>query len=116
MLDNWKYRQTTIQRILHEHFRLQKGTVTFKGIGNGSTTLTFIYQISKAVKVYLLQYRLEDEDLAAFAACHVTCLIIDGIKRRIPSLWNVNVSIMSIIVLLTVYDNKSVNAISQFHI
>ena len=83
--------QTTIQSIIHEHFCLQKGTVmsVFKGIGTGC--ITFIYQISNAVKVYLLQYKLEDEDLAAFAAYSVTCLIIDGVKRRIPSQWNAKV-------------------------
>jgi len=81
--------QAAIQNIILEHFRLQKGTIVFKGAGEGC--ITFMYQISKAAKMYLQQYRLEDKDIAAFAAFNVTCLIIDGTKRMIPSLWSMKV-------------------------
>ena len=74
--------KAVVQNVIHEHFHLQKGTIIFKGIMTAS--IIFVYQISADVRSYLLQYLLEDRDLAALAAHKITHVIIDGIKKRIP--------------------------------
>ena len=74
--------KAVIQNVIREHFRLQKGTIIFKGIVTSS--IIFVYQISADVRSYLLQYQLDNQDLAALAAHKITHVIIDGIKKRIP--------------------------------
>ena len=71
-----------VQNVICEHFDLQKGTIIFKGIKIAS--IIFVYQISAAVRSYLLQYQLDNQSLACFAEHSITCLIIDGIEKRIP--------------------------------
>lgn len=76
--------KTIIQNVIREHFHLQKGTIVFKGIEIACIAL--VYQISEAVKLYLLQYQLNDQDLATFSAHSISCFIIDG--KKIPVQWN----------------------------
>ena len=70
----------TIQNVIREHFHLQKGTIYFKGIEIACIAL--VYQISEAVKLYLLQYQLNDQDMATFSAHSISCFIVDG--KKIP--------------------------------
>ena len=93
--------ETTIKSIIYEHFYLQKTTIVFRGIGRGC--IAFMYQISKAVRTYLLQYNLSDKDLTAFAAYNITGLIIDGVKRKIPSLWSIKVQCISVVICMINY-------------
>ena len=72
----------TIQNVIREHFHLQKGTIVFKGVE--MACVFFVYQISAAVKSYLLEYPLNNQNLIAFAAHKITRLLIDGIERKIP--------------------------------
>ena len=50
-----------VQGIVEQSVRLNKGVLIFKGVGTGS--ILFIYQISGAVKDYLLEYKFTEEDL-----------------------------------------------------
>ena len=75
-----------VQNVICEHFHLQKGTVIFKGVQ--ISCIIFVYQISAAVKSYLLQYQLDNESLTYFAQHAITCLIIDGIEKRISLQWS----------------------------
>ena len=76
--------KNTIQNVIREHFHFQKGTIVFKGIEIACIAL--VYQISEAVKLYLLQYQLNDQDLATFSAHSISCFIIDG--KKIPVQWS----------------------------
>ena len=80
-----------IQNVIRKHFHFRKGTIVFKGIETAS--IIFVYQISAVVRLYLLLYQLDDQDLTAFAAHKITHLIIDGIKIRIPLRWDKKVFI-----------------------
>ena len=82
--------KTTIQNVIREHFHLQKGTIVFKGVE--ISCIILVYQISAAVKSYLLEYQLDNRNLTAFAAHNITCLIIDGVEKRIPLKWSKKVS------------------------
>ena len=70
--------KTIIQNVIREHFHLQKGTVVFKGIEIGS--IIFVYQISATLRLYLLQYHLDNQDLVAIAEHNINRLIIDDTK------------------------------------
>ena len=83
--------KTIIQNVIREHFHLQKGTIIFKGVE--ISCIILVYQISAAIKSYLLEYQLDNRSLAAFAACNITCLIIDGVERGIPLEWSKKVCI-----------------------
>ena len=72
--------KTVIQNVIREHFHLQKGTIIFKGVQIAS--IIFVYQISEAVRSYLLQYQLDNQSLTCFAEHGITCLIIDDIEKR----------------------------------
>ena len=78
-----------VQNVICEHFHLQKGTIIFKGIEIAS--IIFVYQISAAVRSYLLQYELDNQILTCFAEQSITCLIIDGIEKRTLLQWSTKV-------------------------
>ena len=78
--------KNTIQNVIHEHFHLQKGTIVFKGVE--ISCIFFVYQISAAVKSYLLEYQLDNRNLTAFATHNIACLIIDGVEKRITLEWS----------------------------
>ena len=50
-----------VQSIVEQSVRLNKGVLIFKGFDAGS--ILFIYQISEAVKHYLLKYKFTEEDV-----------------------------------------------------
>ena len=71
-----------VQDIICEHFDLRKGSIIFKGLQEGC--IAFVYQISPAVKSYLLQYPLTANDIAVLYEHQIKCLIIDNEELRLP--------------------------------
>ena len=67
-----------VQGIVEQSVHLKKGALIFKGFDVGS--ILFIYQISKAVKVYLLQYKFTEQDVGFLEGNNITSLIVDGVK------------------------------------
>ena len=67
-----------VQGIVEQSVRLRKGSLIFKGIDVGS--ILFIYQISEAVKNYLLQYKFTKKDFRFFKEHNITSLIVDGVR------------------------------------
>ena len=67
-----------VQGIVEQSVRLKKGTLIFKGIDVGS--ILFIYQISEAVKNYLLQYKFTEQDVRFLEGNNITSLIVDGVS------------------------------------
>ena len=67
-----------VQGIVEQSVRLRKGSLIFKGIDVGS--ILFIYQISEAVKNYLLQHKFTKQDFRFFKEHNITSLIVDGIR------------------------------------
>ena len=65
-----------VQGIVEQSVRLRKGTLIFKGVDVGS--ILFIYQISEAVKNYLLQYKFTEQDVRFLEGNNITSLIING--------------------------------------
>ena len=65
-----------VQGIVEQSVRLNKGVLIFKGIDSGS--ILFIYQISEAVKHYLLKYKFTEEDAVFLEGNKITSLIVDG--------------------------------------
>ena len=66
-----------VQGIVEQSVRLKRGTLIFKGFDAGS--ILFIYQISEAVKHYLLEYKFTKEDVAFLEGNKITSLIVDGV-------------------------------------
>ena len=79
-----------VQGIVEQSVRLKKGVLIFKGVDVGS--ILFIYQISEAVKNYLLQYKFTEEDVTFLEGNNITSLIVDDV--RIMSLSQPNKVIM----------------------
>ena len=67
-----------VQGIVEQSVRLRKGTLIFKGVDVGS--VLFIYQISEAVKNYLLQYKFTEQDVTFLEGNNITSLIVDGVR------------------------------------
>ena len=66
-----------VQSIVEQSVRLKKGVLVFKGFDVGS--ILFIYQISKAVKNYLLQYKFTKPDVRFLEGNNITSLMVDGV-------------------------------------
>ena len=67
-----------VQGIVEQCVRLKKGVLIFKGVDVGS--ILFIYQISEAVKNYLLQYKFTEEDITFLEGNNITSLIVDDVR------------------------------------
>ena len=67
-----------VQGIVEQSVHLRKGTLIFKGFDSGS--ILFIYQISEAVKDYLLQYKFTEQDVIFLEGNNITSLIVDGVR------------------------------------
>ena len=65
-----------IQGIVEQSVHLRKGTLIFKGVDIGS--ILFIYQISEAVKNYLLQYKFTEQDVRFLEGNNITSLTVDS--------------------------------------
>ena len=63
-----------VQSIICEHFRLKNGSIVFKGVQEGC--VAFIYQISPAVKSYLLHHSVITTT-KFYAMNKIKCLLID---------------------------------------
>ena len=66
-----------VQGIVEQSVRLNKGVLIFKGIDSGS--ILFIYQISDAVKDYLLKYKFTKKDVVFLEGNKIKSLIVDGV-------------------------------------
>jgi len=75
--------QHKVKDIISKKYDLQKYTLHFTGIKEGC--FLFIYNISKAVKSYLLQYEITDGIMADFAAHNIISLQIDDMILNVPS-------------------------------
>ena len=67
-----------VQGIVEQSVRLKKGILIFKGFDVGS--ILFIYQISEAVKNYLLQYKFTEQDVRFLEGNNITSLIVDDVR------------------------------------
>ena len=72
-----------VQGIVEQSVHLKKGVLIFKGVDVGS--ILFIYQISEAVKNYLLQYKFTEEDVTFLEGNNIASLIVDGVRITSPS-------------------------------
>ena len=72
-----------IQNIIYECFHLKKGCITFKGVQEGC--VTFIYQISAAVKAHMMQIKVTPSDATTFAKHLIISVSIDDEKLIILS-------------------------------
>ena len=71
-----------VQDIICGCFHLEKGSIIFKGVQEGC--VSFVYQISPAVKSYLLQYPLTAKNIALISEYQVNSFIIDDEELRLP--------------------------------
>ena len=67
-----------VQSIVEQTVHLQNGTLIFKGVDIGS--ILFIYQISEAVKNYLLHYKFTEQDVRFLEGNNITSLVVDGVR------------------------------------
>ena len=67
-----------VQSIVEQTVHLRKGILIFKGFDLGS--ILFIYQISEAVKNYLVQFKFTEQDVLFLEGNNITSLIVDGVK------------------------------------
>ena len=67
-----------VQGIVEQSVHLKKGVLILKGVDVGS--ILFIYQISEAVKNYLLEYKFTEEDVTFLKGNNITSLIVDGVR------------------------------------
>jgi len=71
-----------IKMVVYECFHLERVSVTFRGAQEGC--VTFIYQISSAVKSYLLQYKVTGEDAALLSKHNIVNVLVDDEKLTMP--------------------------------
>ena len=71
-----------VQDIICRSFHLEQGSIIFKGVQEGC--VSFVYQISPAVKSYLLQYPLTTKNITLMSEYQVKSFIIDGEELRLP--------------------------------
>ena len=67
-----------VQGTVEQSVRLKRGVLIFKGFDVGS--ILFIYQISEAVKNYLLQYKFTEQDVIFLEGNNITSLIVNGVR------------------------------------
>ena len=67
-----------VQSIVEQSVHLKKGALIFKGFDAGS--ILFIYQISEAVKNYLLDFKFTEEDVIFLEGNKITNLIVDSVS------------------------------------
>ena len=67
-----------VQGIVEQSVHLKRGVLIFKGVDVGS--ILFIYQISEAVKNYLLDYKFTEEDVKFLEGNNITSLTVDGVR------------------------------------
>ena len=66
-----------VQGIVEQSVRLKKGRLIFKGLGVAS--ILFIFQISQAVKDYLLQYKFTEQDTKFLEGSNIISLTVNGV-------------------------------------
>ena len=71
-----------VQRIVNESLGLNKVSIVFIGLEEGC--IAFVYQISAAVKSYILSYKITPEGHALLALHDIECLIVDGTEMPVP--------------------------------
>ena len=71
-----------VQRIIYQSLELHKPSVIFIGLEEGC--IAFVYQISAAVKSYILQHNITPNGLALLALHDIKCLIVDGTVIPVP--------------------------------
>ena len=71
-----------VQRIIYESLKLQKQSIVFIGLEEGC--IVFVYQISAAIKSYILQNKITLEGLALLASHDIKYLIVDGTEIPVP--------------------------------
>ena len=86
-----------VQGIVEESVRLRKGSLIFKGIDVGS--ILFIYQISGAIKNYLLQYKFTEQDVRFLEGNNITSLIVDGVRIMSSSQPNIKVHMFKCLIM-----------------
>ena len=67
-----------VQGIVEQSVHLKKGVIIFKGIDTGS--ILFVYQISEAVKNYLLQCNFTEQDVKFLEGNNIRSLIVDNVR------------------------------------
>ena len=67
-----------VQGIVEQSVRLNKGVLIFRGVGAGS--ILFIYQISEAVKNYLLEFKFTEGDIVFLGGNKIRSLLVDGVR------------------------------------
>ena len=75
-----------VQDIICGCFRLEKGSIIFKGVQEGC--VSFVYQISPTVKSYLLQCPLTAKNIALMSEYQIKSFIIDGEELKLPKVCN----------------------------
>ena len=71
-----------VQSIVYESLHLHIASIIFIGLEEGC--IAFVYQISAAVKSYILHYKITTNGLALLALHDIKCLIVDGTEIPIP--------------------------------
>ena len=72
-----------VHRVVLKSLHLHKASITFIGLDDGC--VVFVYQISAAVKSYILHYKITYNGFAMLALHNITHLFVDGTKIPIPS-------------------------------
>ena len=85
-----------IQRVVFECFKLKPGSVILRGIEEGCIAL--IYQISAAVKSYLLHYKLGHQEFTLLATHKIKCVIVDGTEIQVPPEFLEKVCMYSVVI------------------
>jgi len=90
-----------IKRLIYDCFELKPGSVILRGMEEGCIAL--IYQISAAVKSYLLHYKLGDREFTLLAIHKIKCVIVDGIDLQVPPEYLEVCAILCTLAILLIY-------------
>lgn len=81
-----------VQRIVYDSLKLHKPSIIFIGLEEGC--IAFVYQISGAVKSYIMQNKITPNGLALLASHDIKCLIVDGTEMPVPLEFKTQVSVV----------------------
>ena len=70
-----------IRNVVYECFQLKKVSIIFRGAEEGC--VAFVFQISSAVRSYLLQYKVTNEVVAVLAKYNITHVLIDDEELKV---------------------------------
>jgi len=95
-----------IKKVLCELFHLKEGSIIFRGAQQQENFISFAYEISDAVKSYLLRHQVTNHDAIILSKSHIAHVMVDDKDLMVP-LHKVHTACLCIFLQHIVCDQES---------